>query len=66
MSDIPLGKLAEMRSRGVLPSGRQTLKRSVPDDQPTKKKSASHKKRKSGEPAILSTKVPISRKRIGE
>ncbi len=58
---VPFSKLVELRARGQL---RPTHKREGEgEDRPSKKK---RKKSKSGEPAVLSTKVPLSRKRVGE
>jgi|JI10StandDraft_1071094.scaffolds.fasta_scaffold1932478_2 hypothetical protein len=66
MSDLPLGKLAELRSREHVPS-RRRLKRDIePEEHDEKVVAEPKKKRKSGEPVMMSTKIPLSRKRVGE
>ena len=64
---MSLGKMAELRAQGRLKPATAQVKResegAAAGARSAKKKP---KKAKSGAPAILSTKVPLSRKRVGE
>ncbi len=60
---MSLGKMAELRAQGRLKPAAAQVKRVSEGNARSAKK---HKKSKSDAPAILSTKVPLSRKRVGE
>ena len=63
---VPLGKLVEMRAKGQLKPAAAQIKRESEAAAPESRSVKKHKKSKNGAPAILSTKVPLSRKRVGE
>ena len=68
MQNLTLGQMAELRARGQLPGvvPRRKRQHDPNDDQDAKKPvTKKKKKKKNGEPAILSTKIPVSRKRTG-
>lgn len=61
MAEVPLGRLAEMRAQEVLrEQAEQRKQRSGADDGERPRK----KSRSGAGPAVLSTKVPVSRKRV--